>query len=286
MNPYIIFRLVLGGQELIISKASVYRLVNYDGIEAADYDLTVVGNAVTDGGYIQSARIGARNISVTFMIHDKAQTETLRSWLISYLKPKVEGTLYVSRNGVTRRIACQLATKPDFTQANIIDDRLAVSINLICPQPYFLDENDTVVRHLVFMPTLNFPLTFLPGGGVTVGVQIVSDTTVIENTGDTDIGIVCEITADKGAITNPKISIDSVNYVRVIKVLEIGDSIEINTNPGEKDIKYNGVSNFIYDITSVFFSVSPGTHTITITADAGANNAASEYTYALKYLGV
>jgi hypothetical protein len=238
-----------------------------------------------DGGYVQSARIGMRTIDITFSVSDIDQSETLRQQLISFLKPKVKGTLYVSRNGVTRRIDCYLAARPDFNQPRLFD-WLQVSITLNCPQPYFLDETDTTVRHLVFIPTLNFPVTFLPGGGLTVGVQIVSDTTTINNTGDDDIGIICEIRADKGSITNPKISIDSVNYVRIIKVLNVGDTIEINTRPGEKDVKLNGVSDFIYDITSVFFAVPPGEHTITITADAGAVNAASEYTYALKYLGV
>jgi hypothetical protein len=280
------FTLILNGLSLLIDSDGDYRLLSHSGIEAADYDVVMVDNAILDGGYVQSERIRARSISIEFMISDMTQAETLRAALISFFKPKLTGTLYVSRGGVTRRIYCKLASRPEFSQQHINVDPLRVTINLICPQPYFLDELDTTVRHLVFIPTLNFPLTFFPGGGLTVGMQIVSDTTVINNTGDTDIGIICGITANKGAIINPKISIDSVNYVRIITVLDVGDTLEINTRTGEKDVKLNGVSDFLYDITSVFFAVPPGEHTITITADTGAANAASSYTYALKYLGV
>lgn len=286
MNPYITFRFVIGSEELIISKESVYRLISYDGIEAADYELNVIGNAILDGGYVQSARISTRSINVTFKIHDKKQTETLRSWLIKFLKPKTEITLYVSRGGVTRRIYGYLPIKPDFSQQNIIEDRLQISVDLLCPQPYFLDETDTSPRYLTFVPTLNFPLTFLPGKGLTTGIQITSDIIGINNTGDAPIGIICEITADKGSITNPQISIDGAEYVKVIKVLEIGDTLTINTNPGKKDILFNGESEFIYDVTSAFFSVPVGEHEIIISADVGVTNANSSFTYALKYLGV
>lgn len=286
MNPYITFRIVIGGQELIISKTSVYRLLSYDGIEAADVILTSADNAIMDGGYVQSMRVGMRDISIKFGISDKKQTETLRPWLIKFFKPKVRGTLYVSRGGVTRRIYFYLAARPEFAQANIIQERLSVSVTLKCPEPYFLDEFDSSPQYLTFAPTLNFPLTFLPGGGLTTGIQVTSDVITINNTGDADIGIICGITADKGSITNPKISIDGGDFVRVVTVLDQGDTLTINTRPGEKDIKINGESQFLYDITSIFFSVPVGEHTIQISADAGVTNAKSSFTYALKYLGV
>ncbi len=286
MDPYITFRFVISEQELIISKSSVYRLLDYDGIESADVDLTIIDNAILDGGYVQSERIGTRPIMVLFKIDDIEQTETLRSWLIKFFKPKTSGTLYVSRGGVTRRIEFKLATKPDYNQANIMTDKLIVTVNIICPQPYFLDEFDSNPRYLTFVPTLNFPLTFLPQAKMTTGIQITSDVISLDNTGDAPIGIICEITADRGTITNPKITIDGVEYVRVIKELEIGDTLSINTNAGKKDIQFNGVSEFIYDITSIFFSVPVGEHEIQISADVGVTNAASSFTYALKYLGV
>lgn len=283
MIPNTAFRLVIGEDEIIISRTSVYRLMSFDGIAAADIDVTTVNNAIMDGGYVQSVRIGMRDINIQFCIADKAQIEPLRAKLISFLNPKAQGTLYVTRSNITRRIYCQLATKPEFEQPNAL---LSVSVVLKCPQPYFLDETDTSPQYLTFVPTLNFPITFLPSAGMTTGIQITSDIITINNTGDAEIGIICEITADKGSITNPKITIDGVEYVRVIKALEIGDSLTINTNPGKKDIQFNGASEFIYDITSIFFSVPVGEHTIQISADAGVTNANSSFTYALKYLGV
>lgn len=283
MIPNTAFRLVIGEDEITISRTSVYRLMSFDGIAASDIDITTADNAIMDGGYVQSVRIGMRDISIQFCIADKTQIEPLRAKLISFLKPKVRSTLYVTRGEVTRRIYCQLATKPEFEQPNTL---LSVSIVLKCPEPYFLDETDTNFRYLVFAPALNFPLTFLPAAGLTTGIQITSDVTTINNTGDVDIGIICDITADKGDVTNPRISLDGGDFVRVITVLEQGNKLTISTRPGEKDIKINGESKLLYDITSIFFSIPPGEHTLQISADAGVTNANASYTYALKYLGV
>lgn len=283
MTPNTSFRLVIGDDEITISSTSVYRLMDFDGIAASDITITTANNAVMDGGYIQSVRVGMRDINIQFCIADKPLIEPLRARLISFLKPKVCGALYVTRGEVTRRIYCYLATKPDFEQPNKL---LSISIVLKCPEPYFLDEFDSNPQYLTFAPVLNFPLTFLPAAGLTTGIQITSDVITINNTGDVDVGIICDISADKGSITNPKISIDGGDFVRVITVLDQGDTLTINTRPGEKDIKINGESKFIYDITSIFFSVPVGEHTIQISADAGVTNANSSFTYALKYLGV
>lgn len=285
-QPYIIFSLVCGASTLLISRASVYRLMSYDGIESTDIELNTANNAIMDGGYVQSTRLGMRSINIKFAVSDKAQTETLRAVLISFFKPKSEYTLYVTRNGVTRRIYCNLSSRPDFEQPNIIYDWLQVSINLTCPNPYFLDETDTTEQYLVYQALLNFPVTFFPGGGLTTGVQVTSNTISIVNSGDEEIGVIIDILADKGSITNPKITLDGVDYVKVVTVLTQGSTLTIDTRPGKKDILIDDVSSFIYDITSVFFSVPVGTHTLVISADAGVTNADASFTYALKYLGV
>lgn len=280
------FRLVLDGLSLLINNDGDYRLLSYDGIEATDYDVLLADNANLDGGYVQAERIKARPISIEFMITDMARAEMLRASLIKFLKPKVVGTLYVTRTGVTRRISFKLATRPEFTQKYLNVDPIRISINLICPDPYFFDEDDTKVNFFTSRPRINFPMTFFPGGGLTTGLIHISDNTTIINGGDADIGIICDITALGGAVTNPKITIDGIKYVKAIVALDEGSKLQINTRPGEKNILIDGESVFLYDKASVFFAVAPGEHTVTISADAGVAYAKAQYTYALKYLGV
>lgn len=285
MNPYITFVLELGGRTLTISKKSVFRLIGFDGIEASDIAIIVAENGSVDGGYIQSVQVVPRSITIEFAIADFQRTEELRLWLIKFFTPKVKGTLTVSRGGVSRRIGYNLAARPEFRQTNITQDRLLVSVSLICPDPYFYDIIPGEVRFLTYTPVASFPLTSMAAVGVTTGLMTVTDTAVVENNGDAPVGIICEITAAGGPVSNPKILCNG-NYVRVIKEMTMGDTVKVDTRERRKNIYVNGNSEFIFDRTSVFFSLPVGKNTLTISADTGLTNAATTVSYTLKYYGV
>ena len=85
--------------------------------------------------------------------------------------------------------------------------------------------------------------------------------------------------------TNIKITMNG-QYVRVIKTMAIGDTIQIDTNKGQKNIYFNGESQFIFDRKSIFFQLPVGENTIVISADAGIKDAKASFTYSFKYLGV
>ena len=125
----------------------------------------------------------------------------------------------------------------------------------------------------------------MAGVGITAGILVVTDTATLVNDGDVPVGIVCDITASGGTVTNPKITMNG-QYVRVIKTLEIGDTLSIDTNQGRKDIYFNGESQFIFDRKSVFFQLPVGENTIVVSADAGIKDAKASFTYSFKYLGV
>lgn len=284
-NPYIKFIIEINSKEIEISKTSVYRLMAYEGIEAAEYQLSVSENAQIDGGYIDNQKIIPRSINISFVISDKKQTEDLRKYLISFLNPKHGGVLTVERNGVTRKINFVIDGRPRFEQANIIQDRLRVTIPMLCADPFFTDIENTVVEFKKFAPLLTFPFNSLEGVGITGGVLTVNDVTTITNNGDVEVGIICEITAKGGNITNPKISCNG-EYVKAIKVLEDESIMTIDTRKGSKNIQVDGVSEFIFDRTSIFFSLPVGANTILISADINGKYAKPKVEYSLKYMGV
>lgn len=282
----ITFTLEIGDEEIIIAKNSIYRLVAYEGIEAVDILLDVADNGSSDGGYIQSERVGTRAISIGFKVDDKTRTEEMRAWLIAFFKPRQDAVLTVERTGVTRSINCKLAARPEFTQGNMKQDRLAVTVNLVCADPYFYDTAETEQQFLTYTPTINFPLTSMSGAGVTSGILTVTDTITIDNTGDADMGIVCEITAAGGSVTNPKVTLNAGDYVKVLKSMVHYDVVEIDTRERMKNIYVNDVAAFIFDRASVFFSVPVGVNTLKISADTNLTNATAKAYYTLKYLGV
>lgn len=286
-KPYIKLIITVGDEQITIAKDSVYRLLNggIEGIESADLEAVLSEYAAMDGGYLEAVRVPPRTISVRFAIDDKKRTEELRKKLIAMFSPKKSGVLVVNRGNRARKIAFYLRTRAEFIQPNIVQDRLVVDIEMVCPDPYFEDINETTINFMKASPLFTFPFNSLAGVGITAGVLTVTDRVQLVNDGDVPVGIVCDITANGGTVTNPKISMNG-QYVRVIKTMEIGDSLSIDTNKGRKNIYFNGKSEFIFDRTSVFFQLPVGVSDIVISADAGVKDAKASFTYSFKYLGV
>lgn len=286
-RPYIKLIINIGGEQIIIARDSVYRLLagGITGIESADLEAVISEYAAMDGGYIDAVRVPPRHISVLFAVDERKQTEELRKKLIAFFSPRKQGTLIVERANRSRKIRFYLSEQPEFVQDNIIDDRLHVRVNMICPDPYFEDVTPTTVNFMKPLPLLTFPFNSLAGVGITSGVLEITDTTTLVNNGDMPVGIICDITANGGTVTNPKITMNG-QYVRVIKTMEIGDTIQIDTNKGQKNIYFNGESQFIFDRKSIFFQLPVGENTIVISADAGIKDAKASFTYSFKYLGV
>lgn len=286
-RPYIKLIINIGGEQIIIARDSVYRLLagGITGIESADLETVMSEYAAMDGGYIDAVRVPPRHISVLFAVDERKQTEELRKKLIAFFSPRKQGTLIVERANRSRKIRFYLSEQPEFIQDNIIDDRLHVRVNMICPDPYFEDVTPTTVNFMKPLPLLTFPFNSLAGVGITSGVLEITDTTTLVNNGDMPVGIICDITANGGTVTNPKITMNG-QYVRVIKTMAIGETIQIDTNKGQKNIYFNGESQFIFDRKSIFFQLPVGENTIVISADAGIKDAKASFTYSFKYLGV
>ena len=287
MKPYIKITISIGNRLVTIAKDSVYRLPQggITGIESADLEAILTEYAAMDGGYLEAVKVPPRTIGLSFVINDRTRTEELRNDLISFFSPKKPGTLTIERGSRKRKIGFYLSERPQFVQDNIISDKLRVNLSLICPDPYFQDVSPSVVNFMHPLPLLTFPFNSVAGVGITAGILVVTDTATLVNDGDVPVGIVCDITASGGTVTNPKITMNG-QYVRVIKTLEIGDTLSIDTNQGRKDIYFNGESQFIFDRKSVFFQLPVGENTIVVSADAGIKDAKASFTYSFKYLGV
>ena len=285
-RPYITLEITIGGETIIISKTSVYRLLQggISGIEAAEFEAMLTDYAAMDGGFYEGVKVKPRPISIRFAVDDKHRTEILRKKLISFFSPRAPGVLVVDRGDRRRRIEFVLANTPDFRQDNIIEDRLHVTVDMICPDPYFEDEQATTYRFRQATGLLTFPFNSVGGVGITSGSLVTSDKMTLINTGDVPVGIICDIIASGGSVTNPKISMNG-EYVRAITVLGLNSTLRVDTNKGRKNIYINGEKRFIFDRKSVFFQLPVGESEIVISADAGITDAEASFTYAFKYLG-
>lgn len=283
----ITLELTLNGQMIRIAKNSVYRLLEggIQGIEAPEYAIEDEKLAYADGAYIVGTQVMPRHITISFGIADRTNSEAFRRKLIRQLVPKTPGSLVVERSGVRRKIDFMLENAPEFQQDNIIDDDLHVTLNLYCADPYFRDEQDTTIDFKKIAPLFTFPFNSIAGVGVTAGIYTIYNQATIVNSGDVPIGVIVDITAKGGTVTNPQISLDT-EYVRALQILQPEDQLRINTNDGQQSILLNQQPKFIFDRRSIFFQLPVGTNHIEISADAHVDHIQSSFTYALKYLGV
>lgn len=263
MDPAITIVYEIGSSSITISKTSIYRLLAIDGLEAADIEINMADSATADGGYVMSERVISRTIVMSFVIFDQLQTETYRSALIGFLKPKVEGTLTITRNGVTRKIKCRMAIRPEFKQANIISDQLVVTVSMICSDPYFYATTAITVN------------------------ETSSNKSAITNPGDVPCGFIATITATGGPVVNPAVYLTG-NYdvVYMEKTLANTDIARISTVPGDCFVEYEGEETFLYGISSTFFLLPEGESTINYDADSGTSFIVGKVTYTPRYLGV
>lgn len=285
-SKYITLKMIFGDVAIEISKNSVYRLLagGLTGVEAAEYLVSLDENALLDGAYITSEKLSPRNIGINFCVTDRKNSEIYRHYLISAINPKKAGTLIIERSGISRKIDFRVNGAPTFTQNNIFTDRLHVSLNLICPDPWFCDVQQTDLDMAEVTPLLTFPFNSVKGVGISSGVLWRSKEMEISNTGDGPTGVIVEITAN-GSIENPYVECNG-KYIKAIYTMKTNDVMEFSTVERKKGIRVNGKSMVNYDRKSVFFELPVGTSVLQIGAKSGSGNASAKIKYSLRYLGV
>lgn len=247
-----------GASSLTVSSATNYHLLNYDGIESVDIDFSAADNAQGDGAAIKSIRVPMRQISIDFYVSG----ETDRATVMGFFKPKVKYTLSVTRNSVTRKIYCYLATRPDYRQDNI-NLPIYITLELVCPDPYFF-------------------------ASALATYDMVDGNIVLFNIGDAPCGFVITITATGGAVVDPKVdtNITEDTYVSVSATLSNTGVMTISTVPGNCYVAVGGVTIYTYSLDSDFFLLQPGSNVLVFNAVQGANYIVAKISYYPRYLGV
>lgn len=270
------------GETVEISPQSVFRPLSAEGFACGDYGVTTDENMLIDGSYIHSRRLNARLLVISFEIFPICESEKYRSRLIHFLNPKNDFTVTVIRNGVKRSIDCVLKSSKIIQPT--LRSAVTAEIAFLCPMPYFADDREEIYSNSTVVPLFTFPFNSVKGYGITMGKSYRTNVFNVENYGDTNIGVTVSIYAS-GKVVNPKISCGD-QYIKITDSMKNGDVYTVSTEPGNKRIEKNGVGNFCFDRSSVFFSVPRGSSTITITADSGADFIRSVLSYSERYLGI
>lgn len=151
-------------------------------------------------------------------------------------------------------------------------------INIYCSDPAF---KKTTITKAVLSKTIamfRFPLVIDNTNKFKFGERQEFNTIVVLNEGDTSVGVVITLKA-KAEVINPIIVNETTRErIRVLKTMQKGEVIEINTNDGnEKGIigTYLGISENYYaywDFENDWFKVDSGETKISYTTENGADS--------------
>lgn len=269
---------------------SAFFLESVDGIMKVSNKVTTSENTTVDGETYQGSVTKARNIVIT--AHISRNHLYYRNMLYKCFKPKTQGTFTYTEED-ERRVINYIVEDVDVDPDGVV--RFA-TISLKCPDPFFKDEEDTVITMAGWQPCFEWAHEFKEEKEP-FGIRVAEIVKEIENDSAADnIGIEILIEAT-GAVTNPAIyHTEQGEYIKIGTEeyplsIGSGEAIRITTGTNEKDVYLvkNGEEteiNEYLDEGSDFIQLVHGKNTFTYAADSGRDYMNVTITYRFRYLGV
>lgn len=279
MADNIIFEFEKEGESIILD-GSPFGILDYSGLEAADYNLNLQANVNGDGEILKRKSILSREIMVEFDYLDWNISQ-MRQKLIRFFSPYSPGILHVTYLDIKRRIEYEVSSF-QINSKNIYEE-LSCLVYVRCLDPSFKSEDNLGALITTLIGGWKWPFT-LPFKMKQYGPLKKN----ILNRGYMPAPI--EIFF-KGPAVNPKIiNHRTGEYVRVKKELTSDDTLYINTAFRQKKVEIikDGVHENAWDyldLSSSFFWIQPGDNMIEYSTDAGNSNGV-EIFYRERYLGI
>lgn len=263
-----------------------FKLIDIQGIEASSYTINTRASE-QDGQTVSTVKVEPREITITGDIEKNEDELVNRDKLIRFFKPKIRGTMYITRNNISRKIQYHVSSAP-FFQTNKMSDYNCFTLVLeSVEEPYFSDAKNSGNYLTLISPQFTFPLAIKAGVGRAMGYKTFRPYMPLVNDGDKEVGLEITITAKRGKVDEIKLILNNKDYIFVNQKLEQWDELKINTNPRKKSITLNGV-NIVnkMDRGSTFFSLRKGKNILKYECNNGSTNVDIYVEFYRKYLGV
>ena len=272
------------GEKAELTNSPFYESVSIDGLlpTKATFNSTSIVNK--DGDIPNSARVGIRDISIT--VKPAFPVEENRQRLYRYFKVKKEVKLYFKNEN--RDLV--IAGKVENFDGSLFDQKQTIIIDIVCFEPYFKDSIESAVNMANVLDLFEFPFA-IEKEGIEFSRIDKALTQNIYNAGDTETGLIIELSAS-GEVVNPTIyNVDTREYFGLEITMQHGDLIRINTNTFNKKVelvRYGETRNIINNIIkgNKWFKLSPGDNVFTYTCESGEEFLNFKFMYSNLYEGV
>lgn len=262
-----------------------YTIYKIEGLTPPAADISQTDNSTTDGGIISNVRISKRNL-VIYLTIDR-DVEGSRINLYKYFPLKQTVSIFFSNEtrevyikGIVEVIECDLFSNKQMAQ-----------ISIICPKPYFKGVGELITYFSDINALFEFPFR-IPAAGIEFSNIESNIRKTIINTGDVQTGLIIELFAAGGMVTNPVIyDVFNRTFIKLNMNLWESDVLTINTNLGEKSITLtrNGVTiNAMGYMSpdSTWLQLGVGDNVFTYGSDSGNENLQITFSTELLYGGV
>lgn len=279
------------GQEITLSNSRPFLLESIDNYANVNTNISS-SSSVVDGMSIDNISIKERIIPVTGAIvgTNKEDLDRKRAYLSALFNPKFDSELIYTNNALTRKIE---GIVQDITFQQPIGLMQKFLVQFICPNPFWMDIYTKKEEIALWQGDFEFDLEIPENGiGIEVGHRVSNLICNVVNNGDVDCGMKIQFKA-LATLSNPSLfNINTREYIKINKTLEIGDVLEVTTEFANKRIelvKSNGTRENIFnwiDLDSEFLQLSVGDNLFRYDAESGIDNLEVSIYYTTLYLGV
>lgn len=258
------------------------------GLGDVDSDTQMQKAPYMDGQTYIDSILQPRPISIEggFSSLDPVVRSKQRQYMQRVLNPKLgPGTLRYEHDGGIKEITAVADGAPAFPDKGQNPFQMFL-INLLCPDPYWRDLNQTsrALQAYVGNFTLPFTLPFELG--------YAGDRTTLLNEGDVPAPVRIDI---HGPTTNPQvINRTTGEFIKVNRSIAANEILHINTTPGQKRVEVyrdgdtiiNAFGNFAHAEGATFWQLELGPNEIEHIADAGRADATVAVSWHNLYAGI
>ncbi|OAT74564.1 phage tail family protein [Parageobacillus thermoglucosidasius] len=276
------------GQSVELKSSAPFLLQSVDGLGDVDADIQTQKAPFQDGSTFIESVLQERSISLEIaIIADKSTILKQRQFLASVFNPKLgPGTLRYENGETVREIEAVPDGVPVFPSGR--ENRgpffQKAMVNLLCPEPFWLDEFHTSEKMSYILGGLSFPLRL----GTSFAQRGFKK--ILHNQGDVATPVTIEF---YGPATNPVVwNRTTGEFIRVSRTLAETDKLVITTDFGKKSVTIENadgsktnVFNWI-DLESTFWQLVPGENLIEYGSDSDATKSRVIVSYRNRYLSV
>lgn len=262
-----------------------FQIVKIDGLTPPKANIYTNTIANMDGELYKHSKIQMRNIVIQIKL--KGEIEKNRIKLYDFFTPSKWCKLHFKNN--SRNVFVEGYCEN--TETDLFSNSQIIQVSIVCPEPFFKDENEIVIDISKQYDAFEFPFE-IDSTGIEFSTIDTDRSTIVVNYGDVESGMIVELSTVQGIINNPVIyNYQTAEQLRINDSINEGEKIIINTNKGKKSLVkiVDGVERNIinkFDIKTTWLQLRRGANYFTYSADNQSENLKVEIKQNTLYLGV